>query len=538
VARERTTKGLAKRIELTYYQRLHPFRRWWRILCIALPSAAALWLIAMAALGDQRIYTSGPVVTAHRMFNSECERCHVDRPKPAAPAAKADGAATAAAKPAATALPISTAPHSGGFFRRVSDGACLTCHDAAVHHDNEVLSLECADCHLEHKVPNTLARMSDRHCTTCHADLKTRSGAPTFEREIVSLARHPEFVVFRKNVKDATQVKLNHETHLKPDLPAGGGKRRTLTCVSCHVQDDAGKYMRPISFDLHCKECHPLEASADVVVPHQRPDIIRGFLLSRAATRGGGAAPSPAAAPGAEKPADKPAVEEAPKGRQRGGGSSALPEALVRLVGWVQEAAGTTERPPIQFAQRQRGGAAPEAPAAPAEDPGAAGGRRRGGAPAEGAPAAPPAAGGGGGGGGGGLAAVAQLERGLYEGRSAVCPYCHMIEKADPLPRIVPPKIPVRWLPHSSFDHRAHRPLACVACHPDARKSTDTADVLLPKMAVCQECHREGGGARAGCVECHLYHDRSKERSPDGPHTVPQLAATAGRSAAAPATKP
>jgi hypothetical protein len=136
------------------------------------------------------------------------------------------------------------------------------------------------------------------------------------------------------------------------------------------------------------------------------------------------------------------------------------------------------------------------------------------------------------------MAGVAQLERGLYEGRTAICPYCHTVEKADPLPRIVPPKIPVRWLLHSSFDHRAHRPLACLACHVEAKKSTDTADVLLPKMVVCQECHREGGGARAGCVECHLYHDRSKERPPDGPHTVPELAVTAGRSTAAPATKP
>src|SRR5262249_30708782 len=137
MARERTTKGLAKRIELTYYQHLHPFRRWWRILCIALPSAAALWLIAMAAMGEQRIYTSGPVVTAHRMFNTECERCHVDRPKPVA--------ATPTAKPT---VPVSTTPHPGGYFRRVSDGACLSCHDAAVHHDNEMLSLQCADCHL------------------------------------------------------------------------------------------------------------------------------------------------------------------------------------------------------------------------------------------------------------------------------------------------------------------------------------------------------------------------------------------------------
>jgi len=62
--------------------------------------------------------------------------------------------------------------------------------------------------------------------------------------------------------------------------------------------------------------------------------------------------------------------------------------------------------------------------------------------------------------------------------------------------------------------------------------------VLLPRMPVCRECHRGGVGARAGCVECHIYHDRSKERAPDGPHTVPQFTAKGAAPAAAPAKKP
>jgi hypothetical protein len=530
VARERTTKGLAKRIELTYYQHLHPFRRLWRILCIVLPAAAAVWLLAMAGMRDQRIYTSGPVVTAHRMFETQCERCHVARPKPAAGVP----AAAAAAAPAGPVIPISTTPGAGGFFRHVSDGACLSCHDGSVHHDTQTLELTCATCHLEHKVGNTLARMSDRHCTVCHADLKTKSGTTAFERQVVSLARHPEFAVFRKNLKDETQIKLSHETHLKPGLPAGGGKRVTLGCVNCHVQDDGGKSMKPISYDVHCKECHPLDAGNDIIVPHQRPEIVHGFLLARVAARPAKGAPAAGPAP-AEKPADA-GGDQAPKGRRRGGATSSLPEGLdglVRLVGWLGDAVWPAQSPgvPVQLAQRKRGGAAEAEPeAAPSDESAPSGGRRRGGAPAEGAPAAPA-----GGGGGVNLGAVAQMERDLFQGRQG-CPYCHTVEKTDPLPRIVPPKIPVRWLVHSSFDHRAHRPLACAACHAAAAKSVDTTDVLLPKMDVCRECHRDGGGARAGCVECHVYHDRSKERAPDGPHTVPQFTARAGAPApAAPA---
>jgi hypothetical protein len=134
----------------------------------------------------------------------------------------------------------------------------------------------------------------------------------------------------------------------------------------------------------------------------------------------------------------------------------------------------------------------------------------------------------------GGAAAAAKVKELLQDKRQG-CPFCHTVQPAEPLPTIVPPKIPIRWQPHASFDHRAHRPLACAACHEAARQSEDTTDVLLPKLQVCRECHRGGGGARAGCVECHLYHDRAKERSPDGPFpTVPQFVAGDGRPVAPP----
>src|SRR5438552_1205799 len=72
-----TSKTRAKRIELHYFKRLYPFRRWKLILTLALPAVAAAWLIVMGARGDQRIYNSGPVSTAHAMLNVQCAQCHV-----------------------------------------------------------------------------------------------------------------------------------------------------------------------------------------------------------------------------------------------------------------------------------------------------------------------------------------------------------------------------------------------------------------------------------------------------------------------------
>jgi hypothetical protein len=510
VPRPRTTKGVAKRIELTYYRKPHPFRRWWRILGIAVPAVGAAWLLALAALGDQRVYSGGSVVAAHRMFESDCGRCHAEVPRPAPGAAAAPGVRLTGAVP--TARPVA---HTGGwFFRPVSDGACLACHDGTIHHDTQTFEPTCGACHIEHRGETSLTRVSDRHCTMCHADLKVKAtrGAPKFEPRIPSLAEHPEFAVFRKGLKDEAQIKLSHATHLKADLPAGGGKRVTLACEFCHKEDAAGRYMLPIVYETHCAECHPLEVADGLVVPHERPEIVRGILLARLGARGP-AAPAPGAQ--REAPATAPPAEEPESGgRRRRGGTGASLRELLELVQLRWDRG-------VQLAQRRRGGATEEAPAETKEAETSPPAAQKAAAPA--GPA--------------GLAAVSAAEKELFTGRQG-CRYCHTVDEGEQgLPRIVPPKIPNRWLPQSAFDHRAHRALTCVACHDGTPKSLETTDVLMPRIGSCRECHRGRGGARSGCVECHLYHDRAKER-PAGGHTVPEFVTGRPRAAAPAVQKP
>jgi hypothetical protein len=65
-----------------------------------------------------------------------------------------------------------------------------------------------------------------------------------------------------------------------------------------------------------------------------------------------------------------------------------------------------------------------------------------------------------------------------------------------------------RWLPKGFFAHDSHRNTACETCH-DAGASSQSEDVLLPRIAVCRECH---GGQQAvnrlqsTCIECHDFH--------------------------------
>jgi c(7)-type cytochrome triheme protein len=126
-----------------------------------------------------------------------------------------------------------------------------------------------------------------------------------------------------------------------------------------------------------------------------------------------------------------------------------------------------------------------------------------------------------------------------------VCGKCHSVDGDLPSPksdaarralRTGPTKLsdtPRRWFSASQFDHDAHRAVRCIDCHSQALKSQNTSDVLMPDMTTrtgtagssCVDCHNPdpapNRAAPAGCATCHLYHDRTHDRPPDGPATQP-----------------
>lgn len=482
-----TTKGRAKRIELDYFKRPHPFRRWKLILTIAVPAVAAAWIVAATVRGDPRLYTSGPVSPAHAMFGLECRRCH--RPE------------GATASPAAIAAESPTTPASG-FRLRVSDAACLTCHDGPAHNASQTFTPACATCHVEHKGRVELASMTDRNCTQCHADVRMKPGTrATFEPKIRSFpSGHPEFAISVKDgararrvrldqasaLKDMAQMKLNHEVHLKPglkgvdELPAGPGTRGVtktpaggrLTCAYCHQPDESQAYMAPVRFAKHCVACHALDFDLRVpsaVVPHDTPRIVRAFLRDFFTTAAeechGLASKAPAADDGVRRRC----------------------QALALVKGGDDEAE-KADRPRGRLGGRQE-----EGPTTRPDD-GAASGSW----------------------------ITAQLA-GAEPVFKQKCAFCHSVNiRPGRLPEVAATAIPTRWFPHSRFDHRPHRILGCVECHRSAR-STETADVLLPSIKTCSECHQGAAAARSSCVECHRYHDKALERDPNGPFAVRDL---------------
>ncbi len=276
---DRTTKRLAQRIDLNYFKRPHPFRRWRFWLSLGAPLLAVLWLAWYGLSGNNRVYSNGRMSSAHAVLTAKCDACHVKT--------------------------------AGSFSAKASDQACLSCHDGPIHHANQTFTPNCSSCHEEHRGRQQLTATADSSCTQCHANLKT-TGAPTqFVRDIRSFgADHPEFAAARRGNIDPGTIKLNHAVHLKRDL-AGPNGPVELDCNDCHrdatataawrfgsaqqtpvtiaqnsdlpLAISARAYMAPVTYAKHCIACHGLQFDKRFVesVPHDKPVIIHTFLIQK-----------------------------------------------------------------------------------------------------------------------------------------------------------------------------------------------------------------------------------------------------------------
>ena len=459
--RIRTTKNLAKRMDLQYFKLAHPLRSWRLWLSILVPVIAVVWFAAQRA-SSQKVYSSGPLSAAHAVLGKNCNVCHV------------------------TTL---------GFFRaKVSDDACLKCHDAPAHHAEKVdFTARCGSCHVEHKGSLRLASTENVSCTQCHADLRTRNGSPQYVREVKDFDKeHPEFAALRPGARDPGQVKLNHYAHLRPNLAGPTGPVQ-MDCQDCHrlrlaamdgtwpyampqamsqsmsqpiprpiaagmsadlKHAPSQDYMAPIVYATQCAGCHvkdlQFDKRFDQVAPHDKPEVVQAFLIQKYSDYF-------ASHPGALKEA-------------------VAPERILP----------STVKLPLPVPRNRQEWMDQQ---------------------------------------------IMLADRLLFD---KGCKLCHvMIEgngaEGNALPMVAKSSIPARWFLHAEFDHDSHRLLTCTACHTRTPDSRQTADILLPGIESCRDCHEDGGprhdAASGRCSECHAYHDWTKERPTKGKFTIPQLRA-------------
>lgn len=375
-------------------------------------------------VGGDRLWDSGPMSRAHRFFGQECRQCHREP------------------------------------FQRVTNAACLDCHEGQPHHADEPALMRasglsgrrCASCHREHSGMEALVAADTTLCTDCHdrpgrnmpgTDVHPVAGFvddrhPQFRVRLVSLADDATFgwrrVRMRGPISEGNGLVFPHDVHLADDGIRGRTGKERLVCGDCHRPGPEGVAMQPVRFERACRRCHRLNfepADPDREVPHGDPKAVIDTLESyyaRVALAGG---------------FDSPEAEP--------------PEVVRRQRPSARELDERERRAALAWAQARADEVATE----------------------------------------------------IFEYRT--CKTCHAVARSAASTsgwRVRPVAMTQDWFPHARFTHARHGQMACTDCH-DAAGSESASDVLMPRLATCQRCHGEPGSrARVAsrCIDCHGFH--------------------------------
>jgi hypothetical protein len=294
VARTRTTKTLAQRIDLNYFKRPTPYKRVKLLLTVLVPLLALGWIGWRGFSRDSRVYSSGRMSGAHAVLEKQCSACHLQK--------------------------------AGEFSSKATNGACLACHDGPVHHGSQMKAAvpECAACHVEHRGRINIRAASNQSCAECHSDLKVTNTTLKYAAHIRTFEEgHPEFAAVRTGAKDPGTILLNHAIHMKPIRRGPNGPIVQLECGDCHraaastaewtygdakfamaslsykEEDefaaeheeslptrrglDGREYMAPVKFATACAGCHSLafDKLIEEQVPHDKPDVVHDFVIRK-----------------------------------------------------------------------------------------------------------------------------------------------------------------------------------------------------------------------------------------------------------------
>lgn len=287
----RTNPSVAERLDLHIDRvpnRLHRCRRWVTIACGLVPLA---FIVAFTLQGNYTIYLSRPVATSHELAQADCKSCHQTPWQPLVRLASLDNN-----------------------VRSVHDKDCQHCHHQSKNDHNPFAITkgvpDCVVCHQEHRGFRRLTEHSDDFCVKCHASFEKHPefavhrawspDQPQTESDEMMMRELRTIAEFRETTtgsqwRDKSALRFNHKDHLKP-LNAVWDKQTDneaspktvqLQCNSCHQPDATGSYVRPIVFEEHCQQCHPLRFSgklSDQPLPHEEVDVVHGVLRDRLMT--------------------------------------------------------------------------------------------------------------------------------------------------------------------------------------------------------------------------------------------------------------
>jgi len=349
-------------------------------------------------------------------------------------------------------------------FRRVADTACTECHAAGRHVSGPSYAVlgevRCASCHREHNEPPQLVNRSQGLCADCHNDLPADvplQPAGDF------LDAHPGFRVSllmpTRPADGATDWNVEHVR-----LADSRTAERSNLKFDHKVHLDPGGVTAPGGRQvLSCSDCHQPEPGGARMVPIAMDEHCSGCHALNF---------------------DADAPDRAvPHGDPEGVVQALVEFYSARLLGEDTGSSGPRVRRPGQAltrADRDRVAAEARVQA---------------------------------------LAVAADL----FERRA--CVNCHTVTATgggDMPWRVEPVRLTGSFFPHANFSHAAHATevTRCDGCH-EASLSESAADLLIPGIDNCRECHGSGVARRnrdsqipSTCVMCHDFHFAAKGEYP------------------------
>jgi predicted CXXCH cytochrome family protein len=438
--------------------------------------AGAPDLSSQLAMAANQNWLAGGMSTSHANLAADCRDCHV--------------------KP----------------FTRVSDETCISCHEdmrdhaqpgamfaASPHQDGagkwlaslrEELSIpegRCGSCHFEHNGPTGVIPSGSQLCVDCHISLDQHYTETNLVNVSDFARRHPEFspaivldpqstpvrlarISLVNHPKEKNGLTFPHDFHLKDEEVA-----RKLATLPANLRARYGA-------DLDCADCHQPDAAGALIMPiemetHCSDCHSLAFAASETQVR---------ALPHGEPTEVRRVLED-----------YYLAQATNLLLGDQQS--GILDRQLSADARARRDRLRTQAfnDARKNTD--------------------------------------AMVTRIFSE--EGICRKCH--ENEDPatregLPELTPVTLTQSYLPKARFSHAEHMTgnIPCASCH-RAETSSSSADVLMPSITTCRECHDDRPGKTAiasDCLTCHAYHDDPHAGEAGAPTMQPaRLRKTIGR---------
>jgi len=348
-------------------------------------------------------------------------------------------------------------------FEPIKDAQCAHCHKMSDHAkgvfklaaDHPDFNFKCEDCHHEHNGTQPIIESSSRLCTQCHAQLDKLY--PETKHPIVSsFSKHPQFAVSIPQYSNggeaaqALRVSFDNPSQLKDTT-------RLKLNHAKHLEVGLRSPKGPTT--LVCMDCHKLSEDLKTIVPVT-------FETNCASCHPLGFD-------------DRLPERQVPHGE--------TDVVYNYLVAEYAKLFLNTERPDERqdFVKRYKPGKS----SADIESP------------------------------------TLQFTKEFVEQESrnaetqlltkTACFLCHQVkERASGLAgksqfEVLKPNMPTNWMPETIFTHGTHQEVQCESCHRNVRKSTNTSDVLLPKISDCRDCHSSSaqeGKVVSDCIMCHSYH--------------------------------